>query len=263
MSDTARTADEILQAILDAPDEAECSECVSAAFEGNVFWFAEQDLVYGTPAAREAAIEATRSFIVTMALVRLLRERDGHKRPVAKWLERMAQQPMLYARRFVGSFGDHDGHAIADPAAEAIDFDADRARHEKSEAFFARMCEEARRTGSQCYPVFPEAFIEGFDDDDDNELVPRKFSDGAVGINYDTVNDVLYVKRAGEECRGTRETHEGSNVVLSLDKGSEKVTGVTMIGASVHREGWPERSDTDGIPGDVLEAINDWMRRTP
>ena len=263
MSDTARTADEILQAILDAPDEAECSECVSAAFEGNVFWFAEQDLVYGTPAAREAAIEATRSFIVTMALVRLLRERDGHKRPVAKWLERMAQQPMLYTRRFVGSFGNPDGHAIVASAAEVINFDADRASHEKTEGFFARMCEEARRTGSQCYPVFPEAFIEGFDDDDDNELVPRKFSDGAVGINYDTVNDVLYVKRAGEECRGTRETHEGSNVVLSLDKGSEKVTGVTMIGASVHREGWPERSDTDGIPGDVLEAINDWMRRTP
>lgn len=244
--------DAILQGILDAPTEAECRDRISAALESSVFWHCD-DVYSGGLAAMKAAIVATQTFIISLALARLLRERDGYQRPVARWLATAAREPMAAVQTFVRSFDD-------EVIGEKIDFVDDRERFDAMEAMFARACERARRAGSQCYPARPELLIENFDGVDehgDDVVVTREFDGDPIGVSYDERNDVLYVKRRGEECRRSRGS---GDVVLSFAADGERVTGVTIIGAA-RGATWSTEPEHVEVPEDMRVAIDAWAAK--
>lgn len=249
---TQDIANSLLDAIVDAPTEAECLELLDEACDAEPFWYADHDLTSSTLAAACASVAITRTFVASLALLRLLRKPCGHERPQAKWIANAEQKRALDAARFFGSFAATDG-VVRVPDAPAIDFAADRATCDRWNAFVDKSCADATRAGSTCYPCFPAAFIDGDEDDE------RTFSDGPVGIDYVASNDVLYAKRRGSKCGTSHECEHDVDVILSFEKGSNTVVGLTLIGASRRRTEWATHPDRAAIPADLFDAVQGWM----
>jgi uncharacterized protein YuzE len=244
------TPDELIQRIVSASSEEECARRVDEALENDAFWHAERDLCGGTIAAAKMAVAATKVFVISLALIRLLREPEGYRMQVAKWLERQSRESADYTAMFIRSFADSAG-------SDAIDFADDRKRHDLLDARFVRAAEHAKRAGSKNYPAFPESMIDGADGTDDagNDIfVERMFDGEPVGISYDGHNDILYVKRIAEECR--RSVGDG-DVIVSYDRHGMRVTGVTIMGAS-QPEAWRQEPEYIIVPNDMRVAIDGW-----
>lgn len=247
------TPDELIQRIVSASSEEECAWRVDEALESDAFWHAEHDLYSGTIAAAKMAVAATKTFVISLSLIRLLRDPEGYRMPVAKWLERQSRESADYAAKFIRSFADNVG-------SDAIDFADDRNRHDLLNARFLRAAEHAKRAGSTSYPAFPESMIDGVDGTDDagnSIFVERRFDGEPVGVSYDKYNDILYVKRVAEEC--CRSVGDG-DVIVSYDQHGMRVTGVTIMVAS-QPEAWRQEPEYVIVPNDMRVAIDEWEGR--
>jgi uncharacterized protein YuzE len=250
------TPDELIQRIVSASSEEECARRVEEALESDAFWHAERDLCSGTIAAAKMAVAATKTFVISLSLIRLLRDPEGYRMPVAKWIERQSRESADYTARFIRSFADSADSADS-AGSDAIDFADDRKRHDLLNARFLRAVEHAKRAGSANYPAFPESMIDGVDGTDDagNDIfVERRFDGEPVGVSYDDHDDVLYVKRIAEECR--RSVGNG-DVIVSYDRHGMRVTGVTIMGAS-QPEVWSNEPEYNAMPEDMRAAVEAW-----
>lgn len=230
-----------------AESEVACREALGEAAEW-VMWACEPADRCATlllPSAA-ASMRAAEAYVAAQALALLVESDGGELSPAAAWVASFAAQALSGAVRFVSSVP-----GVRVPAAgPPVNFEAERMRREAWSSWYLSVAEEARRVGSDCYPVMPWALIV------DWAMYPDDGSPVASLYGEDT--DVVWVIMRGRAMdRWEQAVGDGGRidrgVTLALAEDGS-VVGVTVMAASTRHASWRVRTDfTSRIPGPVFE----------